>query len=389
MHPKFKCSCVTSASSLWLTERYFERIIAGRCKISQMHRVPTYWSAALLGNIALFAMCGGCAMLNADDAVLLQPAVPRNTDGLPAQPTALGSANSVYFLGPAAGLTDVKGDRPSPEAARSNQPSNTLGGLNQTTPGCTHHPVQLCAHLERRFGLLTVERVANVPVEFWRAGAWVGTANTDRQGCAILTCDAGSTEWDFTASAALANGWLTSTGAVFIWTPDQPAVVVDLDDTIMESRYLDMALWQEDPSVPKEHARATLTRLAEQYRIIYVTARARLFRSMTQGWLRQHDFPAGPIMHAEDFGAVFHQQNTKYAIVEKLRRNGIDVVAGIGDRSVDELAFDDCDLVTLIISSHYTAQRADTIVLPGWRDVATTLEQRLRERATIQQPPAP
>jgi hypothetical protein len=237
--------------------------------------------------------------------------------------------------------------------------------------------VQLRAYLEQRSVLSTVGWVSGVPVEFRSGGRLLGTAVSDKQGRAVLPCDSGSQHWQFSARANLPVGELTSQGTVYVWPADQPVIVIDLDETLLQSRYVSMILWLQDPSPPAEQARETVRRLSEHCGIIYLSTRARLFRNMTQEWLAGHDFPPGPIVHTDDISAVFDQRQAKYDMVAELQRRGIRIVAGIGDKSADELAFDDCGLLTIIVRPGYAPRRSATIVLADWMGVEAALGQHL------------
>lgn len=232
---------------------------------------------------------------------------------------------------------------------------------------------RLVAYLERRVGLFTVSRLAKQPVVFRRDGELLGTVRTDADGCATFDLNCSDEQWTYSASRP--DGTLRSEGTVYAWDPERPTLVFDLDETLIDSRYAGMVFKLEDSSKPKAGAREILHELSKDYGIIYISARARLFRDMTREWLKQYDFPPGPTCYAEDFSAFFSQDKAKYVITSGLQRRGLHIVAGVGDKLADELAFDDCGLPTIIIRPDYAPRRSGTILLSDISELPGTLRR--------------
>lgn len=297
-----------------------------------MHRKTTGWGAACVALSGLLVHAGGCAvtMLNAEDIII---------------------------TGPAARETSVRAEA-----------SDTC--------------VRLPAYLERRVVLSTVGVLPDVPVEFYRDGDLLGSALTDDRGCATIDCDGPAKPWRYCALAALPDGDLEAQGVVWHLPADRPVVVIDMDETLLQSRYLSMLFWIQDPSPPMAYAQEAVTAMSRDYQIIYISTRARLFRDMTRAWLEKHDFPPAPIVHACDFSAVFDQRQAKVEMVRSLKQRGVRIVAGVGDKELDEFAYDANGIPAIIIRPGYRPKHEGTIALPDWADVPASLQNRIAPQTT-------
>jgi hypothetical protein len=236
-----------------------------------------------------------------------------------------------------------------------------------------YEQVDLVAHLELRSSLLTTGRLSAIAIRFERGGEWLGTGRTDSTGKATVKCDAGSGTWEYRASAVIGDRQYRSLGRVYVWEADKPIVAIDIDETVIRSNYASLVLDPFDKSPPMPQSRPVIERLSERYGIVYISARARLFRDKTQHWLDEHGYPPGPIALGDDFGSVLLQHHAKLTILRKLRRLRPTVGVGIGDKGADEYAFLANDMKCIIINPFYPFRQDGTIVLRDWQEVEQVL----------------
>ncbi len=244
-----------------------------------------------------------------------------------------------------------------------------------TPPG---KPVTLTAHLERRSGLVTLGGLSDIEVEFLKNGEVIGRANTDPNGRAAMTCNGPPVDWAFMARAVTNGQNLSSQGRVFVWPAGRPVIAIDLDETVVESRYIDMIFTLKDPSKPVPHSRDGIAQLTDHYGIIYLSTRPRLFRDMSLDWLNRHDYPVAPLFHTDGLPAVFRQREEKFGQIERLRAAGVNLVAGIGDKGADEHAFAGQDLPCVIVRRNgYAPTTPATTCVSTWTGVPAALRAQL------------
>lgn len=241
---------------------------------------------------------------------------------------------------------------------------------------CPGQTVELHAYLENRSFLFTTGRLADIEVAFERDGEILGVGHTDHHGRASINCPAGTETWDFTARAGTARWQGASQGHVFVWPESRPLVAIDIDETVIRSQYLSLLFDRHDQSPPMPHSQRVIKRLAQQYGVIYISARARLFRDKTRQWLSRYDYPVGPVILGADFNSIAWQHDAKYRMLKALREQRPALRIGIGDKGADENAFLANRMKCIIINPLYLLRDHKTIVMDDWRGVEKLLLDR-------------
>ena len=121
----------------------------------------------------------------------------------------------------------------------------------------------------------------------------------------------------------------------------RPVVVVDLDDTIVGSSYTRyVALFFDighTDTLPFRQA-ATSLALIEIYgwNVVFVTARPDILREQTLAWLDVHGFPETPVIFSSSIlFAAQSKEEYKTAALGELKRRGLRIEAGVGDKATD------------------------------------------------------
>ncbi len=242
-----------------------------------------------------------------------------------------------------------------------------------TQPG---KKARLVAYVEREPVLGMRQDVKDVAVTFHVDGTLIGQDDTNDDGKARDKCRVPSSADRFEARAVLDGHDLHATAAIFRWDDDRTAIAVDIDNTISDTEYEDLILEDEDDdSDPLKRARRTLRTLADDYHIIYLTARPRFLLEKTRGWLAEHDFPDGPVLTAPGLRQAVRPEAFKCEALHDLRKRWPNLRIGIGDQSSDAEAYGSNDMLSLIISRRPPRTIGPhAVILRNWKAVARFFE---------------
>jgi len=117
---------------------------------------------------------------------------------------------------------------------------------------------------------------------------------------------------------------------------DEPALIVDLDKTLVASGFRQVLLGEPEP-MPRSPE--VMRRLAEDYFVIYLTHRPDYFGPKSKAWLRKHNYPEGPVLLADIGGFLGGSGDFKTQAIRQLRRRFNNIAIGIGDKISDAAAY--------------------------------------------------
>ncbi len=126
--------------------------------------------------------------------------------------------------------------------------------------------------------------------------------------------------------------------------PRKPAVVLDLDGTILDRNLRESLKLYLLPSSRTgrifSRAGEALKRLSEKAELLGVTARCILASGNTRRWLRAQGLPPFPVFHAPFF-LVREKARVRFKgrCLKKLKQEGYRLVLGVGDRGSDLEAY--------------------------------------------------
>jgi len=246
-------------------------------------------------------------------------------------------------------------------------------------------------------------------VRFSRGGEFYKAAETDRDGVAAVSfTPPGSGDYVFRAELS-PNGFPDQPpepveALVLCRRADTPLVIVDLDKTVVASGFQQVLVGKPEPMADSV---AVMKRLAKEYTPIYLTHRPDLFGPKSRAWLREHEYPRGPLLLSDIGGFLKGSGAFKSAMLGDIRRRFKGNAVGIGDKVSDVVAYHDNGLrAFLVVQPDETAgaaglrQLADSLdplpdvvqTITGWREIEravfeaatfpkTALQDRLRKRA--------
>lgn len=224
-----------------------------------------------------------------------------------------------------------------------------------TVPGKT---ISLSAKFERDWPGPLRPDLQNEIVAFSMGGKILGASRTDKEGKASLSWTA-KKEGRLSFKATLVKRQFSVTGVVRVLKPKNKVLVFDIDGTISDMSEL-MVPFRGHKAKAFPHSVDLLNQLAKDYSIVYLTARDDAFWKVTQGFLRRRQFPEGTVIYNEYGGetraALGNQLNPKnhgrfkLAVLRQLRRQGLNLVAGIGNAATDAEAYQTAKLRSYIRS---------------------------------------
>jgi hypothetical protein len=127
---------------------------------------------------------------------------------------------------------------------------------------------------------------------------------------------------------------------------DAPIVVADLDGTVVAPDF--RAVLTGDPAA-MPGADATLNRLSADHTILYLTHRPEVFGPKSKLWLREHNFPRGPVLLANRSDLIKSNEKYKSQELYTLRRSHRCIQIGIGNKISDAKAYLDNGLKAILI----------------------------------------
>jgi hypothetical protein len=160
-------------------------------------------------------------------------------------------------------------------------------------------------------------------------------------------------------------------------------IVVDIDETLCVTDY-NSVLWGigTDDSRPLASAPQTLTRLARDYEIIYLTARPKSSEKKSRRWLISRGFPDGRIITSPTLGDFLAQTGFKKSMLARLQRQYGRMLIGIGDKPTDAEAYRQNGMLPLVVNPWKDRRyRRGELIFRDWAGVEAFFE-RNRELLT-------
>ncbi len=244
--------------------------------------------------------------------------------------------------------------------------------------------VRVNAYVEREGALGLRPGIARERVEVFLDGDAGTSGETDGTGCASIECTlpAGKRLRTVRATCVVDGKALECTGRLFRLRRDRTIIAVDIDDTISDTEFDDLLTERRDSeSDPISGSRRGLEELAEDFQLIYLTARPRGLHGTTRRWLEEHKYPAGPIVVSARSADVIHQSNYRQRALSELRLQFPNLLIGIADRTGDARAQAANGMMSVLIREEPPLGElpANTLVFEKWRHARRFFESYRRE----------
>jgi hypothetical protein len=130
-----------------------------------------------------------------------------------------------------------------------------------------------------------------------------------------------------------------ATGYVRVLDPDEPILITDIDGTLTEVSEYSPLFHTAKEIRPRPGAVEALRELARDYAIAYVTRRDEDLEPHTRAWLRDWDFPTGPVLYSRSLHDPFDTAGYKKETLRMLKLKFPRILAGIGDSAADAEAY--------------------------------------------------
>ena len=161
-----------------------------------------------------------------------------------------------------------------------------------------------------------------------------------------------------------------ATASVFVWGRDDPILVVDIDQTVCDTKKRYLLGDGVDRSKPLPGAVEVLNELAGHFHVVYLTARPREMAVKTRRWLNDRGFPSGPVLHWDIDEYEFSATEYKKDRLDDLKDDFDQVNIGIGNAEGDHTAYRKRKLLTILVNPDEPPALIDRGVrLPDWPSV--------------------
>jgi hypothetical protein len=200
-------------------------------------------------------------------------------------------------------------------------------------------------------------------IRFHRNGELFKVAETDEAGVAAVTFQpdrAGDYVFNVEVAPIGVEEDLPEPRALLVACrgEDAPIVVVDMDKTLVASGF--DAVLVGDPQ-PMQRSPQVMARIAETHTIVYLTHRPDYFGPKSKGWLRVHNYPAGPVLLSTIGGFLKGSGVYKSEMLRALKQKFRRIETGIGDKVSDAQAYHDNGLKAFLIISVSDSDSAESL----------------------------
>jgi len=195
------------------------------------------------------------------------------------------------------------------------------------------------AKLKHEHGLIGI---AGETLEFVLNEKAVGKAQTDSEGVARIEFTPPETgDYVFTVRLAPDSKRVAPPAPLNLCVrkKDQQFFVTDIDGTISDAGNFEFLTKKPEDIQPMKDSPEALQALSKRYTIIYLTGREEMFRHKTKAWLADKGFPVGPVYFWDIQKDEFSAGKYKTELLEKLRKDWPNIVAGAGDQVSDAAAY--------------------------------------------------
>jgi hypothetical protein len=166
-----------------------------------------------------------------------------------------------------------------------------------------------------------------------------------------------------------------ATARVFLWPADSPILVTDLDGTLSDLAgvYVPFTSNRDTRCLPGSVE--ALSALAQNYRVVYLTARDETLHDKTRAWLDEKGFPPGPLF-CRDFHLGEKSQTYKRQFLAELAKRYPQLVVGVGNTVGDASAYLHNGLRPFMLDPAGNRSFPEgTVVVRSWQELRKRLEE--------------
>lgn len=212
--------------------------------------------------------------------------------------------------------------------------------------------------------------VEHRPIRFFAGEMELATVTGDADGVAVLRSTLPDGDVPHLEARAEVHGTeVTGRGRVFRWDKSRVSVVVDIDGTISRTDFEELVFDEkDDDSRPMRDSVETLRQIAEEFQLVYLTARPSILLEKTRQWLALRGFPDGPVLGSHYKRDLLDHAAYKARVLRGLREDWPEMLIGIGDQISDAEAYGRCGMLTLIIFSPEKGELGrHVLAMPNWQ----------------------
>ena len=188
-------------------------------------------------------------------------------------------------------------------------------------------------------------------VMFYRNGKLFKITQTDQQGLARVNFTPPEPgDYRFTAKVH-PDGLAAKPPAarelvVCCRAAETPIILVDMDKTIVASGFHTVLIGNPAPMADSV---AVLNDISTNNTLIYLTHRPDYFGPKSKGWLREHNYPNGPVLMSTVSTFLKGSKAYKSEMIQSLKKKFRNIHFGIGDKISDGLAYHENSIAAIVI----------------------------------------
>lgn len=213
-------------------------------------------------------------------------------------------------------------------------------------------------------------------VDFFLDGKLIGSALTDKDGFAEIKYSFDKYQL-YTVKVKLNNKskYLAKPGRIVVgvFEKTKPIIICDIDHTVCDTKLL-LFIFKKDKRIPVvKGSSESLNKIIKKYNVIYVTHRDDAFMQRTKYWLDMFNYPLGPVFFWRFGGLPFSNEKYKQLVVNTLKKRFDNIVAGIGDKTGDAMAYFSNGLKAILLTKRKKDLPDKILQAKDWNEIEAYL----------------
>jgi hypothetical protein len=248
--------------------------------------------------------------------------------------------------------------------------------------------VTLEAKAETRMAAGINPDLKGAKLDFFSGTRYLGSNITNENGIASLSIEIPAKPGMIYCYQVSHKDLHKMSGRVYFFAPTMPVFISDVDEVISDLPEFKVPITPIVNSPAMPNSADVLSSLSQRYAIIYLTARDDALLNKTRSWLRYRNFPSGPLIawnwaSHNKFGSSTKAQGIfKQNYLKSLKKSLPNLVAGIGNRIHDALAYKDAGIKPIIINpqTQKSSFPPETVFVRSWDEVPELLPHSIQSK---------
>jgi hypothetical protein len=192
--------------------------------------------------------------------------------------------------------------------------------------------------------------VSDVEVRFAVDGEEVARSVTDERGFTKAITVVANPADRFSATADFADEAFERNTEIVAWQSGRVIVACDIDSTISQTSVRALFFDEiDETSTPIPDSPEVLGEIANDFQLMYITARPRFTLNKTRHWLAEKGYPHQPVITSLAAKDAFGQTTYKTHTLNSLRKHFTNLLIGIGNTNIDADSYLEHGMLALLV----------------------------------------